>query len=74
MDDPALRCARRLVGYTLAIAAALGVPALVQALLILRPGMLPAEYETAVISCVLAASLVVVPVLVTRLLPPGDRR
>lgn len=73
MDITPSRCAARFVGYTLAMAAVLVAPAILQAVMLLRPGLVPTQSAAAVSSCVLAAVMVAVPLLLQSLLDTGHR-
>lgn len=63
MDAGIYRCACRVAGYTVAMAAILGAPAALQAAIILRPDMLTPQHVAAAMSCALAGAVVVVPAL-----------
>jgi len=67
MDTTPCHCVMRFVGYTVAITAVMVAPALLQAVLIMRPGVISMANTAAVMSCALAAAVVMVPALLQNL-------
>jgi hypothetical protein len=67
MDTESYRCAMRFVRHTLSMTALLLAPAILQAALVIRPDAIAMQDAAALMSCALAAAVVVVPVLLQNL-------
>jgi hypothetical protein len=67
MDTESYRWAMRFVRHTLSMTALLLAPAILQAALVMRPGGIAMQDAAALMSCALAAAVVVVPVLLQNL-------
>jgi hypothetical protein len=72
MDAAQYRWVCRFVCYTLAMTAVLLAPAILQAVMLLRPGMLAAQHAAGAMSCLFAAAVIMVPLLLQNLVA-GER-
>jgi hypothetical protein len=67
MDTESYRWVMRFVRYTASMTALLLAPAILQAALVMRPGAIALQHAAALMSCALAAAVVVVPALLQNL-------